>query len=68
MAKIKIEEIVRHLEHHLRYALKEAVLETLPNAEFSDTELYSKFIRMVGSKCSIWETVPDRMVEKEVKI
>ena len=67
MAKIKIQEIIRHLEHDLSYALKDAVSQTLPNVEFNESDLYRSFTHAVASRCPMWENVPDRMVEKEQK-
>lgn len=64
MAKVKIEEVVDHLSSEMRRALEDAVNEVVPNARFDSYELFRAFKRNVYRKCSTWETVPDRYVEK----
>lgn len=65
MAKVKIEEIVDHLSYEMRNALAEAVREHLPNATFDEDTLFQAFKSAVYRKCSTWENVPDRYVQKE---
>jgi hypothetical protein len=62
MAKVKIEEIIDHLESDMRKALAEAVREVLPEEEFDPYVLFRAFKRAVGRKCSTWENVPDQYV------
>lgn len=65
MARVKIEEIVDHLSSEIRNALKQAVENTLPDADFDERELFRNFRRAVGRKCSTWENVPDHYVDKD---
>jgi hypothetical protein len=65
MAKVKIEEIIDHLDTDIRKGLSDAVSRTIPDAEFNDRELFRHFIRAVGRKCSTWESVPDQYVEAD---
>jgi hypothetical protein len=66
MARVKIEEIVEHLDHDLRRALADAVKEVLPSGtRFDEHELFRAFKRAVRRKCSTWERVPDRYVEAD---
>ena len=64
VAKVKIEEIVDHLSYEMRNALAEAVLEHLPNVTLDEDALFRTFKSAVYRKCSTWENVPDRYVEK----
>lgn len=63
MARIKIEQIIEHLDNDLRRSLKKAVERTIPAAEFNDKLLFKAFVKEVGKKCNVWEQVPDRLVE-----
>lgn len=65
MARVKIEEIIDHLDTDIRKALSEAVNRTIPDAEFNDRELFRNFRRAVCRKCSIWESVLDQYVEAD---
>ena len=64
MAKIKIEDIVDHLDSDIRRALEDAVREVSPNATFDSYELFRAFRRAVGRKCNTWEQVPDQYVQQ----
>lgn len=63
MARVKIENIIDHLNYDLRHALRDAVNNILPNAEFDERELFREFKRAVYRKCNTWESVPDSYVE-----
>lgn len=63
MARVKIEQIIDHLDHDMKRALESAVERVLPDAEFDQNELFREFKRAVSRKCSTWERVPDRYVE-----
>jgi len=65
MARVKMEDIVEHLDSDMRKALKQAVENTIPDAIFNDRTLLRNFIRAVGRKCSVWEHVPDQYVDKD---
>ncbi len=64
MARVKIEEIIDHIDSDMRKALAETVRTHFPDAEFDDRAMFRTFKRMVGRKCNTWETVPDQYVEK----
>jgi hypothetical protein len=64
-ARVRIEEIVDHLDSGMRKALADAVREVLPEVEFDLYALFRAFKRAVGRKCSTWENVPDRYVNAE---
>lgn len=66
MARVKVEEIVEHLDHDLRRALAEAAEEVLPSGtRFDEYEFFRAFKRAVRRKCSTWERVPDRYVKPD---
>ena len=65
MARVKIDDIVDHLDHEMRAALQDAVHEVLPQARFDEYELFRAFQRHVYNKCALWESVPDHYVDTE---
>lgn len=66
MAKIKIEDVIEHLDSEMRSALADAVSRVLPNDVLIDErQLFREFVRAVGRKCSTWETIPDRYVQPD---
>lgn len=65
MARVKIEEIVDSLSVEMRKALRQAVENTIPDAEFDERELFRNFRRSVRRKCSTWEHVPDQYVDAD---
>ena len=65
MAQVNVTELVDQLEQQLRPALKTAVLNTLPEAEFDDKALFREFRNMVSRRFQTWERVPDSCVKPE---
>jgi len=65
MARVKIEDIIEHLDHDIRRALEDAVKEVIPGVHFDPHNLFRTFKRKVGNKCSTWENIPDHFVEIE---
>lgn len=65
MAKVKIEEVVDHLSHEFRRALRATLEEHFPNQVFNEYEVYRTFKKEVYRKCSTWENIPDRYIEKD---
>ena len=65
MAKIKIEDIIDHLNSETRKALRDAVNEVMDDAEFDEYALFRAFKRAISRKCRTWESVPDRCVEAD---
>lgn len=63
MARVKVEDIIDHLDADIRKALKQAVQKTMPDTEFNDRELFRNFRRAVSRSCSVWEHVPDHYVD-----
>jgi len=65
MTQIQIEPIVDHLRAEMRSALSTAVREVVKGADFDESALYRAFRRAVGSKCRVWERVPDKYVNTD---
>lgn len=65
MARIKVEEVLDHLDHDLRRALEATLKEHFPNQIFDARAIFRTFKRQAYRKCNIWENVPDQYVEKE---
>ncbi len=62
MAQVQIEPIVGHLRAEMRSALSTAVREVVKGADFDESALYRAFRRALGSKCEVWESIPDKYV------
>ncbi len=65
MAKVKIEEIVVHLDHDFKRALEDAVRRSYPEVAVDRNALFREFVRAIRRKCSTWESVPDQYVEAD---
>jgi len=65
MARVKIEDIIDHLDSEMRRALEATMKEHFPGQSFDNRAVFRTFKRMVYRKCNIWENVPDDYVEKE---
>ncbi len=65
MAKIKVEEVIDHLERVFKSGLEETMKEYFPDKPFEIKDVYRTFRNKVAKKCSYWENVPDRFVERD---
>lgn len=65
MAKIKIEEVIDHLDRELRRALEATLNEHFPNQSFDARSVFRTFKRQASRKCSTWENVPDQYINKD---
>jgi len=65
MAQVQIEPIVGHLRAEMRSALGTAVREVVKGADFDESALYRAFRLALGSKCDVWEHVPDKFVNAD---
>lgn len=65
MAKIKIEEVVDHLDHEFRRALEATLKEHFPNQSFDTRAVFRTFKKQVYRKCNVWEDIPDQLVEND---
>jgi hypothetical protein len=64
MALVKIEDVIDHLDSEIRKALDATLRQHFPGQSFDSRAVYRTFKRMVYRKCSVWEEVPDSIVEK----
>jgi hypothetical protein len=62
MARVKIEDVIDHLDFDIKRALEHAVRNSVPDAQINRNKLFRDFKRAVYRKCSTWERVPDRYV------
>jgi len=65
MARVKPEGIVDHLSSQFRRALAAAVEDEMPDVDVDEYGLFRSFKRALRRKCSTWERVPDRYVERD---
>lgn len=63
MARVKIEEIIEHLDSDMKRALEAAVKECFPDAQVERQRLFKAFVKQVRKKCGTWENVPDRCID-----
>ncbi len=64
MARIKIEDVIDHLDSEIRKALEATIRKHYPEVNISSHSVFRTFKRNVGRKCSVWESIPDHLVEK----
>ncbi len=64
MARIKIDEIVKHLNYEIKRAFVKTIKQQFPDKQFDERELFNKFADYVAGECKKWEEVPDNFVEK----
>lgn len=64
MAKVKIDDIVHHLDREFRNALDDTLKNYFPKQSYNIGEIYRYFERRVHNRCSTWESVPESCIEK----
>jgi hypothetical protein len=64
MARVKMDEITKHLSFEIKQAFIKTVKQQFPNKAFDERELFNKFLDNVAGECKKWEFVPDNFVEK----
>ena len=63
MARVKIEDVVYHLDSEFKKALDDTMAKFAPTAAYNRNELFGFFLKRVYHHCSAWENVPDGCVE-----
>ncbi|HTW58714.1 MAG TPA: hypothetical protein VMD99_11315 [Terriglobales bacterium] len=63
MARVRIEDVVHHLDSEFKKALDDTMAKFAPNVSYNRGDLFSFFLKRVYSHCSAWENVPDSCVE-----
>ncbi len=65
MAKVKIEEVIDHLESEFRDALKATLREHFPDEDFNPRTVFKTFKKQVYQKCNDWERIPNKFIRSE---
>jgi len=63
MAKVKIEDLVYHLDSEFKKALDDTMAQFAPDAQYERNALFKCFLKRVYHHCSVWEDVPDNCVQ-----
>jgi hypothetical protein len=63
MARVKIEDVVYHLDAEFKRALDDTMAHFAPELQYNRTELFNFFLKRVYQHCSTWENVPGSCVE-----
>ena len=58
MVKIKIEDVVYHLDSEFKKALDDTMATFGPEISYDRNELFKFFLKRVYRHCSEWENVP----------
>jgi hypothetical protein len=64
MARIRLEDIFKHLGYEIKRSLTGTLKKEFPTLEFDQNKLYKEFVETVGKETKKWEQVPDDAVEK----
>lgn len=65
MAKVKIEELIDHLDRELRKALQATLREHFPDQDYTVRSVFKTFQTEVGKKCNVWEEVPNKFIKSK---
>ena len=65
MERVKIEDIIDHLDYDMKRVLELAVKRIIPDVNVDKNLLFLEFRKAVGRKCKTWESVPDRCIEHD---
>ena len=63
MSKVKIEDVVYHLDGEFKKALEDTFQEFAPNVSIDRNEVFRFFLRRVYQHCSVWEDVPANSIK-----
>jgi hypothetical protein len=63
MAKVKIEDLVCHLDSEFKKSLDDTMAQFAPGVHYDRNALFKFFLGRVYHHCSPWENVPDKYVE-----
>ena len=64
MARIRIEDIVDHLDREFKEVLEDTIRKHFPSVSFNNDQLFRDFVRAIHGRCNRWENVPDQYVER----
>lgn len=63
MPKVKIEDVVYHLDGEFKRALDDTMKKFAPAVRYDRNEFFKFFLARVYHHCSAWEDVPDSCVQ-----
>jgi len=63
MPKVKIEDVVYHLDSEFKKALDDTMKKFAPGVRYDRNELFKFLLAGVYKHCSAWENVPDSCVQ-----
>lgn len=63
MPKIKIEAVVDHLDNYFQDALIETMRKFARGVRYDKDELYYFFLQRIYENCSVWEEIPEKLIE-----
>ena len=63
MPKVKIEDVVYHLDSEFKKALDDTMKKFAPGAAYNRNDLFNFFLKRVYQHCSAWENVPDSCIQ-----
>lgn len=63
MARIKIDEMVGHLEKEFRKALTSTLYKEFGELEFNAKDVYQTFKKELTEQCNSWENLPNKFVK-----
>ena len=63
MARVKIEDVVYHLDSEFKKALDDTMAQFAHGVRYDRNELFRFFLKRVYHHCSTWENVPGNCVE-----
>lgn len=62
MAKVRIEEVIDHLEEDFRKALRATMQEHFPDEHFNTRAVYKTFKNQISDRCNEWENIPNKYI------
>ena len=63
MTKVKIEDVVYHLDSEFKKALDDTMAAFAPNTGYDRNELFKFFLKRVYHHCSVWEDIPEKYIQ-----
>ena len=65
MAKVKIEELIDHLDRDIRKAFEATLREHFADQQYTAREVFKTFQKQIGKKCNAWEEVPNKFIKSK---
>lgn len=62
MAKVKIEELVDHLDREFRKAFEATLREHFGDYDYNARGVFKTFQKEINKKCKVWEDLPNKFI------